>query len=170
MPERLRRRPQFGGMPVPFTTLVRDGKPDFRVNDVHEWLRAASGRLCNLCGEPLTYHIWFIGGEKCLRYFPEKMHPKGLFADLGMHEECARYATESCPFLSGKHPEYSERGVSPEQVSVLILDAAMERPHKLGLFRTREYKILPGPRLLVATGPIFDIEWFWQRPGTGGAK
>lgn len=43
MPLNLRARPQHGGLPVPFTTLIRNGVPDFRVNDPRKVRACARG-------------------------------------------------------------------------------------------------------------------------------
>lgn len=164
IPPRLQRRPVFRGVPVPYTVFIRDdGRPEFRVLDTDHWRQAAARRLCGLCGEPQDHWIWFIGGEKCLKSWPGKMHQTGVFADLGMHEECARYAAKVCPFLSGAHTDY--KGTLPRKggAPVLVLDGGMTRPDRLGLFRTRDYKVLPGMPLRVATTAIFDVEWFWNR-------
>lgn len=165
IPARLKLRPIFAGLPIPYTTLVRDGKPDFRTNDIELWRDAATRRLCSQCGQSLDYYKWFIGGEKCL---VERRDPDGVvyaltgvFVDLAMHEECARYAAAACPFLRGDRSEWSKR--EPPQGAEV--DKLIGLPRRLGFFVTRDYRIVPGPRLLVKTSQITRVEWFWQAEG-----
>jgi hypothetical protein len=96
MPDRLQRRPQWKGMPVPFITLVgaedSTQTPNFKTVDVALWEISVKQKLCGLCGEPLEYWCWWIGSEDHIR--------KQIFFDLHMHRECADYACYSCPYIA----------------------------------------------------------------------
>ena len=93
MPERLSRRPKDGrGFPTPFISAQINGKHDFRVIDHAKWEEVVSGRLCQLCGEPISGPLYFIGGPACA-----KNH---IFFDPHMHRECAEYAIQVCPYLA----------------------------------------------------------------------
>jgi len=93
MPDRLRRRPQFQGMPIPFSTLVGpDGMPDYKVTDVAAWHICMDEKLCFLCAEPLGYWCWYLGAK---HHFENE-----IVYDLGAHEECCRYAAHICPYIA----------------------------------------------------------------------
>jgi len=92
IPERLRQRPQHGGMAVPYTTLIDKGVPDFKVMDDVHWLECLKHKLCALCGEGLEYWCWYIGTMNHI--ILER------FVDMAMHEECARYAAKVCRYMA----------------------------------------------------------------------
>lgn len=94
MPDRLKRRPQWRGMAVPFTTLISlvDNVPNFKVTDRGAWDLCIDEKLCALCGERNEYWVWYIGSAHHLA--------KEVVFDLGMHQECALYAAVTCPYIA----------------------------------------------------------------------
>jgi len=94
MPERLKARPQWKGMAVPFTTLIglQDGVPNFKVTDRVAWDICIEEKLCALCGQPNDYWVWYIGSVQHMT--------REVVFDLGMHEDCARYAAVTCPYIA----------------------------------------------------------------------
>lgn len=135
MPERLARRPQFRGFPVPYTTLTRaDGTPDFKVTDESEREECLRRRLCALCGEKLDYWIAFIGAEALIELRE--------FYDPAMHQECARYAARACPFLANSEASYASPDYAPGEVSHTHYVPSSERPKRMGLYVTRSYQVV----------------------------
>lgn len=162
VPERLRSRPtDERGYPIPFTTAVIDGKPDFRVLDEARRQECMTARLCGLCGEKLGYWIAFVGGPRSV--------DSRAFNDPAMHEECARYALAVCPFLvrdtgrySGPRAGDAEKGIADSGTH------QTERPEKIALYVTRGYEPAvfaltrgqPVGTLLLVADKAKRIEWF----------
>lgn len=95
IPDRLQRRPRHGALPIPFTTLMRDGKPDFRVNDPALAATAMKSNRCAMCGGILDYWKVFLGSA-------QQLDGHRLFTDPPSHQECMDYAIQVCPFLLGR--------------------------------------------------------------------
>ena len=95
IPKRLRVRPQYRGLPIPYIALVRDnGQPDFRVTDQHKRHSVIMNRWCQLCGEPLGKWFFFVGG-------PEAAKGNQYF-EPAAHLDCLIYAMQVCPFIVGR--------------------------------------------------------------------
>lgn len=96
IPERMAALPRDArGFPVPYVVLRdADGTPHFVVNDSELMLRCATMRLCGICGSALEQVVWFIGGVR------NAFHRNGGYNDPPMHDECAHYALQVCPFLA----------------------------------------------------------------------
>lgn len=136
-PERLQRRPQHHGMPIPYTSLMLpDGTPDFRVTDYQAWVDVVTNRKCALCGESADLLLWFIGGAKCAEY--------RCFFDPAMHIDCALYAIEVCPFLACKS-DYQPLATGKAAKAGLKLDvsgiAADTRPDQFFMYATTGYQV-----------------------------
>jgi hypothetical protein len=111
VPPRLRRRPQFRGMAVPWVVMYKtDGTPDFATLDVERKVQAIAGRWCGLCGQVISKSedVYFSGGEGAAE--------TGLYVDPGMHRTCAEYANEVCPFINGTHRQYREVMVKEDKI------------------------------------------------------
>lgn len=100
MPERLKGRPRYGEYVIPYSVVVIDGVPDFRVTNMEHWFECIRRKLCAICGQPLEYWVWYLGGPSCVE--------GDVYFDLGMHEECCFYSAAVCPFLAGEK-DYSKR-------------------------------------------------------------
>jgi hypothetical protein len=137
MPRRLRQRPRFKGMPIPYTTFVgKDGSPDFKVNDTQALLRCYQQRLCALCGQKLPEQIVFVGGPISVA--------NRCFIDAAMHEDCALYAVGVCPYLANPHGDYSEAVPKHSaDADVHISYYPMTgRPAKMAVYYCKGYEII----------------------------
>ena len=95
IPRRLKVRPQYKGLPIPYIALVKpDGQPDFRVTDEEKRLSVIRYELCQLCGDPLGKWRFFVGGTMAAlanQYF-----------EPAAHLDCLIYAMQVCPFIVGR--------------------------------------------------------------------
>lgn len=94
IPERLQRFPLWRGKyPVFFTVSCHpDGSPDFKTLSRDRQLQCAAKNLCFLCGQRMTAPYWFIVHE-------QEVDSRRILDNGPMHEECARYACGTCPYL-----------------------------------------------------------------------
>jgi hypothetical protein len=159
IPAYLQHLPRHGAFVIPFFTLIKaDGRPDFRAHDDERHQRAMAKRLCGVCGVALGYWIYFIGGPHTIRerlsYMP------------AMHENCARYSMQVCPFLALEEHTHSLRPVSAGNVKRVSDEDMPPKPHRAGLARTRSYVIeyAPGRAMggaeYAAFAPPKQVEWF----------
>jgi len=87
------------GLPVPVIVLRNDdGTPLFAANDGQAVQKIIAQDRCEVCGEKLLRGRWFVGGH--LSAFAEH----GRFLDPPMHDECAHYALQVCPYMAA--PSY----------------------------------------------------------------
>jgi hypothetical protein len=134
VPKRLKANRVFAGMPVPFTFLWVDGKPDFTVVDREPWLRCVKYKLCGLCGQKLGLSgMWFIGG-------PGSMQSR-LFFDPPMHRECAEYALKVCPFLATPR-DYSERKKEHKDVRIREVGMSPKVTMRFGLAHAKGFMVV----------------------------
>jgi hypothetical protein len=110
IPEFLSHLPVHQGLPVPFMQAWFDGKPDFRAVDPVKTIQCVQERLCAICGRRLGEKSYFICGERS--------RESGLFTDPPMHKQCSEYAAETCPFVSGRKLDYSDRPVNASMAKV----------------------------------------------------
>lgn len=93
-PERIKRMPKYKGLPRLYTAIEVDGVVDFATTDMARWLRCIAERRCGVCGDVIhTRRFWMIGG-------PESVGHHAFF-DPPMHEECAAWSFDNCPFING---------------------------------------------------------------------
>lgn len=127
IPEFLWHLPVWKGLPVPFTVLWVDGVPDFRVIDHEKKRQCVMQRLCAICGHKLGEYAWFVGG-------PKSLTESNLFSDPPQHKQCAEYAIQTCPFLSGKTTESNAARPIPEGAGVNPIISST-RSEKVGMRR-----------------------------------
>lgn len=143
MPARVARRPRHGSIPILFTSLIKDGVPDFRVSDPDRVVEALANRLCAICGEPLDYWMVFIGSKNMIegRTAPEPMH----------HEACIRYALAVCPYLLG------ERNRRTKGLPDGVITEFYKAPHISDVYLgfTRQYKIVAYDGILYCVAAPF---------------
>lgn len=153
IPQKLRQRPRFRGLPIPFTTFMNeDGTPDFRVLDEYNRLLCIERCLCALCGQGLRHGkpMVFIGGENCCTH--------GKFLDPPMHVDCALYAAAACPFLSG---DQTYRTGQHKGAVGVYPGASAERPVRMGLYYCLGYRPvnLSGQGICIQAGLSQRIDW-----------
>jgi hypothetical protein len=115
-------------------------------------------RLCGICGERIVGDLFFIAGEKSIE--------SGLFFDPAMHEECAKYSFQVCPFLAGKKG-YAAKIPKPDEDVTLRIDSAVstERPARMGILRCKSFQLAriqghDGHYFYVA--PQFKVSTEWK--------
>lgn len=118
VPLRMRKLPlEARGYPIPkFAFIDSEGKPQFTINDEMKRQVHIRKDRCPICGETLLRFRWFVGGPA------SGLHPQGVYIDPPMHEECAHYALQACPYLAA--PSYAGRidgKLLPEQDAKLAL-------------------------------------------------
>jgi hypothetical protein len=109
IPERMKYLPlDPRGYPIFYIAQITpDGKPLFTVNDSLKQREVAEKDLCEICGTKLFRGRWFIGGP--LSAFA----PNGAYNDAPMHDDCAHYALNVCPWLAA--PNYG-KAIAEHQV------------------------------------------------------
>jgi hypothetical protein len=155
MPERIAVLPRDDrGYPITYVTLMRDGKPDFKVTDFRKRQDAIMRRLCAICGQPLEYWMAFIGGPASCR--------SRVFFDPAMHVECAEYSSKVCPFLANPNRQYGNVKPSSETVQIISNHTAVaERSTQSAIFITRGFvPINNGGVLHVKANPPRETRWF----------
>jgi hypothetical protein len=95
IPRRLKNRPLFRGLPIPFITMTGDdGQPDFRVTDEYKRRTVMKNHWCQLCGEQLGRYIFFVGGTEAAN--------ANQYFEPACHLDCLVYAMQVCPFIVGR--------------------------------------------------------------------
>ncbi len=160
IPERLKGFPLFRGkFLVHYTVYVgKDGVPDFKV--VHESHRmyALEHNLCHLCGQGLDKMIVFIGGPLSVQH--------RTFNDGPMHEDCALYATKTCPFLAMMDHGYSAappRHRNDEGIKITVNEQIpIGRPDRMALYYTNGYDygwVESHQAILVQAWAPVSVDW-----------
>jgi hypothetical protein len=87
------------GYPIPYGVAIdRDGVAHFAINDEAVRQHIIREGLCSICGTKLFRGRWLIGGA--LSAFTVQ----GAFLDPPMHDECAHFSLQTCPYLAA--PRY----------------------------------------------------------------
>ncbi len=154
IPEFLAHLKTYGGYPVPFTQLWHVGTPDFRAVDSEHCARCLRDKLCAICGRRLGEYCYFIGGPLSKK--------SRLFVDPAMHKQCAEFASQTCPFLSGQKLEYSNR--SAEYKGALLTKVPMApRPDTMFIMRTCTKKVRAvtvNGKTMIQAGPWIGLNVF----------
>ena len=122
IPNFLAHLPTHKGLPVPFTQAIFNGVPDFRTVDPNKSIQCVEEQLCAICGRKLGERSYFIGGPRS--------KASRLFTDPPMHQKCAEFASQVCPFVSGHKENYSDRAINPEMVKVQEM-VSTHRPEQM---------------------------------------
>jgi hypothetical protein len=80
------------GFPVPWFVAWENGKPDFQYVRPERAEQAHRRRVCWICGKPMGRMKCFVIGPMCA--------VNRVSSEPPSHPQCARFAAESCPFLS----------------------------------------------------------------------
>ncbi len=119
IPEFLAHLKTYGGYPVPFTHM-------------EHCARCLRDKLCAICGRRLGEYCYFIGGPLSKK--------NRLFVDPAMHKQCAEFASQTCPFLTGQKLEYSSRAAEHKDALVTKVPMA-PRPDTMFIMRTYTKKV-----------------------------
>lgn len=117
----LRMKLDRRGYPIPYI-VWRDkhNKPKFTVNDARMVKRCLLHNRCGICGDKMGTTVFFVGGPAAA------LHPNGAYVDPPMHEDCARYALQVCPFIAvraykGYAPAYVYDHIEPRKKNMAIV-------------------------------------------------
>lgn len=140
VPDRLKDRPTFKDLLIPFMADATDHKQGeeggivvFGKADPIRWAECVEHHKCAMCGDRLDYWIAFIGGPKSIRY--------RAFLDPAMHVDCAEYAMAVCPWmLGGADFKDAERTLvaAPTRELTPIPDGSDNR---IAMYLTHGYKL-----------------------------
>jgi len=158
LPARMQRRPRDArGFPIPFSQFIdKDGKPDFRVLDDNKVRDCLSARLCGLCGQPMGQHIYFIGGNLCVR--------NGIFSDPPMHRECAVFALTACIHLNRTKGKFNTAVPLPDATIGVATLSSDEKCEWFALMHAKKYEWARAQDRMIyirARLPWLDVE-LWQ--------
>lgn len=157
MPERVARLPRDKrGFPIPAGNIIlRNGTPDFATLDQTKWMQLLVLRGCGICGEKMEEAVWFVGGPLC--------ETNRLFFDHPMHEECATYALQICPYLAIPNFQHRKKLLDESSgfKSQAVAAASVGKPGRFMLGKTSWYGAVryQGETLLHA-GPWESITWW----------
>lgn len=132
IPDFLSHLPVYAGYPIPFTTFVNEGKPDFRVTDMQRWEECVRDKVCGICGKKLGEFCYFIGGPQTEEY--------RMFFDPPMHKPCAEFSSKMCPFLNGRKTEYRplDETKTPEGFTLeTVAQVSDVRPGRMLIMKAR---------------------------------
>ena len=139
------------GDPIFFTALVEPGgKPNYRAQDSVKCNLALREGLCGMCGQKLGKAMAFVGGPISIK--------NRLFADLPMHESCAVYALQACPFIAAPKFSYQSALSTEMAVNPLVSDS---RPDRFGLGITNKMKLVTIQGQTVIKAGRFSRVQFW---------
>lgn len=157
IPKRMRKLERDRrGYPIP-VAVFRDslGKPHFQITDELELRRLIKFDLCPMCGGKLNPKRWFVGGPK------SAFSILGAYSDPPMHDECAHYALQVCPYLTA--PTYSKRIEDktlkdPNSVSTVDERIIVDRPAVFVAIEANGHTVRD--RLTVPHLPYSKIEYW----------
>jgi hypothetical protein len=167
LPPRMRHLPlDPRGLPI-FAMAYRDpdGRAHFTVNDEHIRQRLIRLDLCSICGQPLFRFRWFVGGDR------SAFDPRGAYIDPPMHDECAHYALQVCPYLAA--PSYSKsvagKTISPHDPITLSSPTAILSPSTADQLRptvfvavlARGQRVTQGATFIIPKRPYVRFE-YWR--------
>jgi len=154
IPKFLAHLKTYSGYPVPFTQLWTLASPDFSAVDLEHCARCLRDKLCAICGRRLGEYCYFIGGPLSKK--------NRLFVDPAMHKQCAEFASQTCPFLSGQKLEYSN--CSAEHKDALLTKVPMApRPDTMFIMRTCTKKVRAvtvNGKAMIQAGPWIGLNVF----------
>jgi hypothetical protein len=126
------------GYPIPYFATIKDGKPDFRFQDIIKQEEALRRHLCSICGKRLYDDFsYVISGPMGYK--------NKVSSDAAMHLACADYSIHVCPHLvlqkAERRADDDPRLFTPAEQGLLI-----DKPAELFLIKIRtNYNIRMGP-------------------------
>ncbi len=85
-----------------------------------------------------------------------------LFVDPAMHKQCAEFASQTCPFLSGQKLEYSNRPAEHKD-ALVTKDPMAPRPDTMFIMRTYTKKVRAvtvNGKVMIHAGPWIGVREF----------
>lgn len=144
------------GYPVPYNVAVgTDGKPVFKVQDMLKVHNCIHQRRCALCGKPVRGLMAFVGGPLSIG--------NRLFADPGMHQDCATYALRVCPMLAAPRWGYARhtRQVPGHIENIVSEQVSTDRPERYGLGLTSSYELVQVQgETYIHAAPFESVQWW----------
>ena len=152
-PERVARLPKDDrGYPIFYAVSVdAEGKPNFRVIDPQKWELGIRDRLCGVCGQRLGKRLAFVGGPKSIK--------SRYFTDLPMHESCAEYAVQVCPFIVLPKFKYASEHKAAVAINPVVDD---NRPQQFGIGITTKMKLVSLQGQIVIRAGAFARVQYWK--------
>lgn len=160
---RLDSLPKYKQFIIPYVVLVKDGIPQFKINDDRKTEFCIQNKLCSVCGQPVENDMWMIGGPM------SAFHERGFYIDIPVHKECGEYSLVTCPYMA-----YTQYTVKPENFNKLqekVPDIMLINPtvdyNRLPFFvfaKTSNYKVvrrMPFERFIYPNRPFMEIE-YWR--------
>lgn len=157
VPEHMKDNAVYKGLVVPYTTLIVDDKPQFKmINNERVWECKRDG-LCSLCGKPLDYWKAFMVTEK-------EAESRIIFENPN-HEDCLKYAFNVCPWLFYSKATYAD--ISSGQLNGIDVvsshpdrELSNQRPPKFGVYITNRYEnVMRGQYRVCKVGKAKRLEW-----------
>jgi hypothetical protein len=108
------KRPVYGGLPVPWITLITTARVYWKVVDGRRQAESWNSWLCQGCGLPLPDESWIV------------TEVGGRILDAPLHRSCLDAARRLCPHLSGPRTRSHDRTARREDIlanGVPLLDA-----------------------------------------------
>lgn len=157
VPENIKALPTDArGYQIPWTVLIDDnGKPDFRVIDERKAAAAITDRICSICGKQMGEHVAFVGGPKSMQ--------SRMFIDGPMHELCAVYAAQVCPFIAAPKFGYISKHKEHEGYDLAVIKAVSnDRPDVFGVGVTDVFglRMFDGAGVVIVAGEWLKVRWF----------
>ena len=133
MPPRLAERPRFRGLPIPYATPTdEEGVPQFRANNEMLRIKCIRERICAMCGYAIGTWVAFIGSDEELE--------NGVFHEPPMHQDCAEYSRNVCPYLASPKYVVKPQTAFPGERTVTIFSESTPRQPGMVLYITGEYR------------------------------
>lgn len=123
---------QHKRMPVPYFVAYVGQDPDFRLHDAKKQHACLSHRKCAICGKPLPAEAFLISGPLGLK--------NRVSSDTWMHQACAQFSLDNCPYLSRQHTDRREAGLLSHTLQADY--HAPNKPAEVYLIRTDKYQVL----------------------------
>lgn len=94
--------------------------------------------LCGICGSSIDQYGWmcFIGSELSAQ--------SREFSDPPMHQECAYYAAQVCPYLAGTKREFRPGPTKTEgaEDSMTFKMDEIKRPARMCVYKCKSYEVI----------------------------
>lgn len=134
-----------------FVARMDDGSFDFRMIHPDRIADAVNLRLCWLCGKRLGAHMHFVIGPMCAI--------NRTTAEPPCHQECARFATVACPWLTS--PRAKRRDADLPSDHVQPAGVGLKRNPGVSLiWHTKTYRLVRVENgVLFSLGDPLGVEW-----------